>query len=382
MGPSLQVAKILSIPIKLHWTFILMLPLGYYLLERPGFGKESLVYFSILFTLISICVIFHEYGHALAAKYYGIKTDDIILSPLFGVARIQKLPDTPFGEFIVAFAGPAVNILIGLLLFVYLQISEPNFLSTLGHEFHQSILSEGKRVVQLPSDFSKVNIALAILIFVNLGLVVFNLIPAFPMDGGRMFRAVLNQFMDKLVATKWATFVGKIIAVFMCIISIYFSQYMMAAVAIFIFYMAASEYRMVRGEFFRNQFVVGEMMMKSFTKLNQFNTKEEVSELFINGLEKNFLIYDSENKLKGILIKNKIIEWFTNQSDLLNNNLNNYMIHEFPFIQDHMKTDEALEIMRNSNILFLPVEKNGEIIGVVNRRSIYEFIDIKNKMSH
>lgn len=382
MGPSLQIARILNIPIKLHWTFILLFPVGYYLLEQPGVGTENLVYFSILFALISVCVIFHEYGHALAAKYYGIKTDDIILSPLFGVARIQKLPDTPLGEFVVAFAGPLVNILIGILLFMYLQISQPDFLSTLGYEIYQSIIAEGKRVVQLPSDFSKVNIALAILIFVNLGLVIFNLIPAFPMDGGRMFRAVLNLFMNKLSATKWATFIGKIIAVGICIVSIYFSQYIMAIVAIFIFYMAASEYRMVQGEYFRNQFVVEEMMTKSFTKLNQFNTKEEVSELFINGLEKNFLVYDTENKLKGILIKNKIIEWFSNQSNLLNNNLGHYMIDEFPFVQDYMKTDEALELMRNSNILFLPVEKNGEIIGVVDRRGIYEFIEIKTKMNY
>ena len=119
MGPSVQVAKFLGIPIKLHWTFVLVIPFGLYLFEKPGFGMEGLIFFSIMFCLISVCVIFHEYGHALAAKYYGIKTDDIILSPLFGVARIQKLPDTPFGEFMVALAGPAVNVILGLIFLIY-----------------------------------------------------------------------------------------------------------------------------------------------------------------------------------------------------------------------------------------------------------------------
>jgi Zn-dependent protease len=111
-----------------------------YLLEKPGFGMEGLIFFSILFGLISICVILHEYGHALAAKYYDIKTDDIILSPLFGVARIQKLPDTPFGEFMVAVAGPVVNILLGLIFLIYLQISTPDFLSAFGYELYHSFL--------------------------------------------------------------------------------------------------------------------------------------------------------------------------------------------------------------------------------------------------
>lgn len=380
MGPSLQIAKILGIPIKFHWTFVLLFPLGFYLLEKPGFGQESLLYFSVLFALISICVIFHEYGHALAAKYYGIKTDDIILSPLFGVARLQKLPETPLGEFVVAFAGPAVNIFIGLILFIYLQIVEPNFLSILGHEFYQSIISEGKRVAQLPADFSKLNMAIAILVFVNLGLVVFNLIPAFPMDGGRMFRAVLHKYMDKLSATKWATFIGKFIAIIIFIISAFFNQYMMAFVAMFIFYMASSEYKMVKGESFRNQFLVKDMMKKSFTKLNQFNTKEEITNLFFNGFEKNFLFYNEEKELEGILLKENIIKWLSDDSFTLDNNLNKYITINFPIITEDMKTDDVLDVMRNDNILFLPIKVDNQIVGVIDRYSIYEFIDIKSKI--
>jgi Zn-dependent protease/predicted transcriptional regulator len=380
MEPSLQIIKLLGIPVKLHWTCLLAIPFGMYLLEKPGFGLEGLIFFSILFGLISICVILHEYGHAMAAKYYDIKTDDIILSPLFGVARIQKLPDTPFGEFMVAVAGPAVNILLGLIFLIYLQIANPDFLSAFGYELYHSFLSGGKRVVSLPEGFSKFNISIAILIFVNLGLVVFNLIPAFPMDGGRMFRAFLHSFMDKLAATKLATFVGKVIALLICVISIFYQQYAMALVGVFIYYMANSEFKMVQGETFRNKFIIKEMMKKSFTTLNKFTTKKEVSELFLNGYENNFLIYDTENNLIGILIKNKIIKWLSDKSFSLENDLNDFTIFDFPKINEDLRIDEVLEIMRASNITFLPIEKDGEIIGVIDRQSIYEFIDVQQKI--
>lgn len=380
MGPSIQIIKLLGIPVKLHWTCLLAIPFGMYLLEKPGFGMEGVIFFFILFSLISVCVILHEYGHALAAKYYDIKTDDIILSPLFGVARIQKLPDTPFGEFIVAVAGPAVNILLGLFFLIYLQITNPDFLSAFGYELYHSFLSGGKRVVSLPEGFSKFNISIAILVFVNLGLVLFNLIPAFPMDGGRMFRAFLHYFMDKLSATKLATFLGKFIALLICFISVFYQQYAMALVGVFIYYMANSEFKIVERETFRNQFLIKEMMKKSFTKLNQFTTKKEVSELFLNSYENNFLIYDTENNLIGVLIKNKIIKWLSDKSFNLENDLNNFTIFDFPKINENLKTDEALEIMRTSDITFLPVEREGEIIGVIDRRSIYEFIDIQQRL--
>lgn len=382
MGPSIQIIKLLGIPVKLHWTCLLAIPFGLYLLEKPGFGVEGLVFFFILFGLISICVILHEYGHALAAKYYDIKTDDIILSPLFGVARIQKLPDTPLGEFIVAVAGPAVNILLGLFFLIYLQITNPDFLSAFGYELYHSFLSGGKRVVSLPEGFSKFNISIAILVFVNLGLVLFNLIPAFPMDGGRMFRAFLHYFMDKLSATKLATFIGKAIALFIVFISVFYQQYAMALVGIFIYYMANNEFKIVQGETFRNQFLIKEMMKTSFTPLNSFTTKTELEKLFINGYENNFLIYDSENNLIGVLIKNKIIKWLSDKSFNLENDLNNFTIFDFPKLNEELKTDEALEIMRTSNITFLPVEKEGEIVGVIDRQSIYEFIDIQRRLLH
>ena len=346
----------------------------------PNFGYDRLFFFSILFLLISLCVIFHEYGHALAAKFYGIKTDDIILSPLFGVARLQKLPDTPIGEFIVAVAGPAVNFLLGILFFIYLQIVNPDFLSVFSHELYYSFFQEGKRVANLPEGFSKINLSIAILIFVNLGLVLFNLIPAFPMDGGRMFRAFLNSFMDKLSATKFATILGKAISIVIFFISIYYEQYGMALVAMFIFYMAAGEYKVAQNEAFRNQFQLGQIMRTSFIKLNQFSTRKEVNDLLFHSFENDFLVFDSDEKLKGILLKENIIKWISNKSISYENEINNYLINNYSILNIEDKIDSTLDVMNSLNLYFLPIQHEGKIIGVVTRKNIYEFIDVQYQL--
>ncbi len=380
MGPSVQIARFLGIPIKLHWTFLLLIPLAGYLLNRPDIGWNGFLFFCILFILISICVIFHEYGHALAARKYGIETDDIILSPLFGVARIRKIPDSPFGEFIVAVAGPMMNIMIGFILVIYLQWACPGALSLFGHELYESIMSEGERVNAFPENFSMVDMTISILVFVNLGLVLFNLIPAFPMDGGRMFRAVLNNFMDKLTATRIATIVGQIISLLIIFVSIYYQQYGITLVGLFVYYMATYEFKMIKHEMFRNRFDLSEMIRTNFTKLSIFSTRSEISDLFIKGLEKNFLVFDDDESIIGILSKEKIIDWMADDENSYHQEIKNYIVKSFPMIDTNMKVDDVLQLMRDFNLSFLPVEKNGNFIGVLDRNIIYDYLDLQRKL--
>ncbi|MGB1217344.1 MAG: M50 family metallopeptidase, partial [Saprospiraceae bacterium] len=183
MGPSLQIAKILGIPIKMHWTFLLLIPFLYYIYVQQGIALESGIYIGIVFILVLLCVIFHEYGHALMARRYGIETDDIILSPLFGVARIKQLPKTAFGEFWIAFAGPMVNIGIGIILLVIIFAASPQSILSLSQELWDAIMLGNNRVRTSPHDYPVWTLILSFMMFVNLGLVVFNLVPCFPMDG-------------------------------------------------------------------------------------------------------------------------------------------------------------------------------------------------------
>ena len=159
-----------GIDVYVHATFLLLIGwIGYS--HWLQYGTVAKVVEGILFILaLFLCVVLHEYGHALTARRYGIKTRDITLYPIGGVARLERLPDKPIEELWVALMGPAVNVVIAALLFVYLYLTDG--------------------LVPITDLTVASGSFLARLMAVNISLVLFNLIPAFPMDGGRVLRGI------------------------------------------------------------------------------------------------------------------------------------------------------------------------------------------------
>ncbi len=185
-----------GIPVKLHWSLsLLFLFLFYFGREIIHLDNTGLSWFLVLVLTLFLSVIFHEYGHALVAKKFGIKTKDIILSPVGGIARLEHIPKRPRHEIIVALAGPLVNLCIAFLLLIILVCINYPF----------SIPSDS-----YPNDFFEF---LRVVFWLNLILFAFNLIPAFPMDGGRVLRALLRTRMGTEQATKYASFIGSVIAI-------------------------------------------------------------------------------------------------------------------------------------------------------------------------
>ena len=166
---SFKLGRFLGIDVFVHFTFLILLVvigIAHWLPERSlATALSGMLFFALLF----LCVLLHEYGHALMARRFGVGTKDITLLPIGGVARLERIPEKPVQELWVALAGPAVNVVIALLLTAWLTLQnawEP--LSTLG-------IADGSLVERL--------------LAVNMGLVIFNMLPAFPMDGGRVLRA-------------------------------------------------------------------------------------------------------------------------------------------------------------------------------------------------
>ena len=183
---SLKIARIAGIEVRIHITFFLLLAFLGSAYSRNG--GASAAFSGILFTcLVFGCVLLHEFGHAIAARRYGIRTPDITLLPIGGVARLDRMPDRPIQEVVVAIAGPLVNVAIAAVLWIYLQVFSGgvSHVDPLGH-FGASLPYQ--------------------LLAVNLGLAIFNLVPAFPMDGGRILRAVLAMRMDYARATAEGSF--------------------------------------------------------------------------------------------------------------------------------------------------------------------------------
>jgi Zn-dependent protease len=225
---SIRVGKIAGIQLYLHWTFLILLGLIFFSDLGKGVGLPGAAQ-AVLFVLaLFACIVLHELGHALAARRYGIPTRDITLLPIGGVARMERMPREPAQELWVALAGPLVNVGIAAVL----------ILTLLGIHY--------ARVKFLVSQ----EVFLLLLLRANLFLILFNLLPAFPMDGGRVLRALLARRMDYVRATRIAARIGQVMAVLFVVggICSRFSEYlspMLALIGVFIFFGARNEAHIV-----------------------------------------------------------------------------------------------------------------------------------------
>ena len=223
----LRIGSGFGIPIYLHWTFFL-LPL-WILWTRP---EESPVGLALVFTLLPLvfaCVLLHEFGHALMARRFGIATQDVTLYPIGGVARLTKMSDKPVEELLIAVAGPAVNLVIAILLTGLIVAS--------------AVIDRGLVSGRLPGDLAFLRELVGLLLLGNAGLVLFNLLPAFPMDGGRVLRALLSAWLGHYQATQIAVAVGIGMAILMGVAGLtpLLHSPMLAVIAVFIFFAGQQE---------------------------------------------------------------------------------------------------------------------------------------------
>jgi Zn-dependent protease len=216
----LRIGSGFGIPVYIHWTFLL-LPL-WILVSHPGDSEISLGLVFCLLPLVFACVVLHEFGHALTARWFGIGTRDVTLYPIGGVARLEKMTDNPLEEFVIAVAGPAVNVVIAVVLGCVLLP-----LAMVDHDLM----------------FSTFAFRLALyLLSANVFMVLFNMIPAFPMDGGRVLRAFLSALLGHYQGTQIAVGIGMVVAVAVGLAGIVLlGNPMLAVIAAFVFFAGQQE---------------------------------------------------------------------------------------------------------------------------------------------
>jgi Zn-dependent protease len=228
---SWKLGRAFGIGIYVHWTFLLLLAFvtltGWGV--QPGAGP---LYAALLLVLLFTCVVLHELGHALMARRFGVGTRDITLYPIGGVARLERMPENPWQEFLIAIAGPAVNVAIAALLFIPFALAGATA-DGLAGELVQ--LGRTDLVVEL--------------LRINIGLVIFNMLPAFPMDGGRVLRALLALVLSRLDATRIAATLGAVFAFLFVFAGLFWPggpHYMLVFLAFFLFMAGQQELAMVR----------------------------------------------------------------------------------------------------------------------------------------
>lgn len=231
MWRSWRLGKLFGIPIYLHPSFFIVPLLAFF--QSPEKGWSSLIVVALILTVF-FCVLLHELGHALMARYFGIGTRDITLTPIGGIARLSNMGDSPKQELLIALAGPAVNVVIATMLTPLIFLLFMKGLYS-GHEY-----VDEETLMELGAEF------LAGVWLSNIILVLFNLLPAFPMDGGRVLRALLNLGVSRLRATEIAARVGVVVAFLIAAGSVYTGNFMLIFVALFVVFAGQAELQSLR----------------------------------------------------------------------------------------------------------------------------------------
>jgi len=357
---SIKVGVFAGIPVKIHWTFGFIIVFIAYISYRDNLSLAGAGWMSITFLMLFTCVVLHEFGHALAARKYGIGTLDIMLTPIGGIARLKSAPQKPAHELVIAIAGPLVNLAIIILTSVYLFFS-----------VDESLISGLQENYAIDS-FQGL---MFYLLIINVMLFSFNLVPAFPMDGGRVLRSLLSFRMNKLRATTIATIIGRIIAVIFVILSILFSNISLGIIGIFVYLMARQEFTSVKNQFRVENSFVKDLMRKDFHFFYTDDPIQKVLDVFNSTPEKSFLVYNVEHQLEGVLH-----ELFLRQIKFQNPTepIGMLVSQQFEYVQEDMRVQQVLEIMQKNGYSILPVTKDNQITGVVDRNDLLRFLYKKN----
>jgi Zn-dependent protease len=227
---SFQIGTLAGIPFRVHWSFLLLFAYIGYTAYQQAIPSEPLLWYCIFVFFVFLSVGWHELGHALSARYYGIKTDCIILSPIGGAALLNGLPTKPLQEAMVAFAGPLANFIVAALLGGYLYFFTPLGTHLIG-------LDEGLFALHL--NF------LPSLFWANIALGAVNMLPAFPMDGGRVFRALLLLRWSRKDATRVAVIFGQTFAILGIVYGFTKPDYTTILISVLVFSGAWREYKKV-----------------------------------------------------------------------------------------------------------------------------------------
>jgi Zn-dependent protease len=356
---ALYIGSLLGIKLFIHWSFLIILVWIFLMYFRMGHsisaGLDGVFFIIVLFA----CVIMHELGHALMAKRFKIITRDITLYPIGGIASLESIPEEPSQELKVTLAGPAVNVVIGISIWIYLkatnQIPDPETIRS-------------GNVFTLPFAFS--------IMYANIVLAVFNLIPAFPMDGGRVLRSLLAMKMDPAKATEIAARLGQFLAIIFVFVG-FFYDFWLVFIGMFLFLGASSESRIVEIKNALEGIRVKDVIVTNFTSLTTDSTINEASKRLVSTNEKSFLVTKNDN-VEGILNYKDIIEALHNGEG--QKTVESYIQKEFRWIGYEDQLSDIFPLIRLGKQTIFPVKGNDKLIGVIYSENIDKWILLKHNL--
>ncbi len=358
---SLNLGRIFGIKIKVHWTFFILIFWIVFSEVGRGSNTPSIIWNVLLVLTVFLCVVFHELGHALMARRFGVVTKRITLLPIGGVASLERMPEKPKQEFLVAIAGPLVNVAIAIIIFPLLG------------NLHQYIPQNQDQMMQAAING---NNFMFYLFSVNVILVIFNLIPAFPMDGGRILRALLAFNMNRMKATQIAANIGKFLAFVFFVFGLFFNPWL-ALIGVFVYFGAHSENIITQQMELLRDHIVQEAMMTKFESLQPEETVEEAKNKLLQGEAQVFLIME-ENNVVGLLPRMNIIEALRQHQG--NSQVKDVMLTDYETIKPSENLARIFMHILGKKQPIFPVVNDGQLLGAIDRENINEFLMVQSAL--
>jgi len=353
MAGAFKLISIKGIRLFVHWTFLFLVGWVVLVNARLGNNIEQLAWSVLFIVAVFACVALHEFGHALVASRFGIQAKNIILLPIGGIASIEKFPGNPKQELAISIAGPMVNFAIAGILalflhpFMFLWETPPDVSITHGHDFLYNLYA------------------------VNIGLAAFNLIPAFPLDGGRILRALLGFKLNYIRATTIVATLGKIIAGLFIVAGLVFFNLVLLVIGIFIIFSASAEEHYLRLKALVQGIKIKDIQMYDYNSLESKTTVKEAASVLMNNHSKYFIVMDGPHPI-GSINRIEIIKAIAEMKyeiavgDLLRKGLS--------YLDGEKEADTVLEKLAASDERLYPVMENGLFTGVINFNQIIEYL--------
>lgn len=350
LSHSLALGTVAGTTVRLHWTFIAFLVwigTAFLFSGGPGAALSGL----ILIIAVFACVVAHEFGHILMARRFGYSSPDVTLLPIGGIARFQPFPERPGQELAVALAGPAVNFMIaGLLVAVMgFELTYPNLVT-----------------------WMRPDGILPTLATINLVLALFNLLPAFPMDGGRAFRAILSIFLERTRATRIAAQVGQALALGFGVLGIVAGNVLLILIALFVYFAASSESWAVQLHQAAERLRVSDATVTELLPLSTTDTLDDAARLLLQTDQREFPVTDESGRLLGVLTRERLIGGL-----ILNGPtwpVTRAMAGDLQSVQLDQALGEVLPLMESSMHPVVVIDRSGAFRGLLTRENLAELL--------
>jgi stage IV sporulation protein FB len=348
------IGRIAGTEIKVHLTFVLFLAWWALLGYREG-GPGGALTAALLLLALFACILLHEFGHILMARRFGVRTPDVILLPIGGVARLERIPDEPRQELLIALAGPAVT--AGLALFFYVVLR----------------LTGGDAEV---SQLNPLAPFLTQLLVTNVWLLLFNMIPAFPMDGGRVLRALLASRLGLVRGTRVAASLGQALALIGGFYGIIVQNPFLILIAFFVFLGATAEAEAVETRAAGDGLQVSQMMVTNFRTIPVYATLADAVDLLLSGEQREFPVVDNNGRIEGILTRDNLIRGLSKLG--AGATVSEAMTPAVPVVLPTLDFRDALERLRSSRLPALPVvDPTGALVGLLTADNIADLLMVQ-----